>query len=582
MTPHWKDSDGGLPTALLHNLTRNKRRAFLLLSSLLNLAALIPAIAAKCSSPTSTFGADAILHNSCAGTRYPALCRSAISSSPSLLASISSHTDVILASLNLTHSAVHRSILHVHSLSARPNLTLRDRTALGDCLDMYDDSLDELRDAATHLRCLAVAAAPSASSSSNIPDSLLVDLEILVSAAMTNQESCLDGFSHSQNDRRLRQSLVAELTHVTHMCSNALRMIKNLSVNGGGWRRRTMGRNREAWPEWMRKADRRRMESEELAADAVVAGDGSGDYRTVQEAVEAAPEKSKKRHVIRIKAGTYVENVEVPKKKKNLMFVGDGRKTTVITGNSNVKDGCTTFRSATLAVVGNGFLARGLRIENTAGPSKDQAVALRVVADLSAFYECDIVGHQDTLYVHSHRQFFRSCLVQGTVDFIFGSAAAVFQDCDIQARRPDPGQKNMITASGRNDPDFPTGIIIHRSRIAAAPDLAPVAASFKTYLGRPWKMYSRTVVLESEISDVIEAEGWHEWNGSFALDTLYFGEFRNTGPGAVTGGRVKWKGHRVISNVSEAEEFTPGSFIAGADWLKATGFPFSLGLSTNQ
>ncbi|XP_074577593.1 pectinesterase-like [Curcuma longa] len=562
MAAHWKVTDGCF--------------------SLLIVAALISVIAAKCSSPTTTVAAHAILHNSCAGTRYPAVCRSAISSSPSLLASISSHTDVILASLNLTYSAVHRSVLHIHSLSTRPNLTTRERTALADCLDMFDDSLDELRLATTHLRCLAAAAAPSAASSSHIPDSLLVDPEILVSAAMTNQESCLDGFSHSQNDRHLRQSLVVELTHVTHMCSNALGMIKNLSVNGGGWRRRTMGRNdREVWPEWMRNADRRRLESEEVAADAVVAGDGSGDYRTVQEAVEAAPSKSKKRHVIRIQAGAYEENVEVPKKKKNLMFVGDGRKTTVITGNRNVKDGSTTFRSATLAVVGEGFLARGLRIENTAGPAKHQAVALRVGADLSAFYDCDIVGHQDTLYVHSLRQFFRSCLVQGTIDFIFGSAAAVLQDCDIQAGRPGPGQKNMITASGREDPNEPTGIVIHRSRITAAPDLAPVAASFKTYLGRPWKMYARTVVLESEISDVIEAEGWHEWDGPFALDTLYYGEFRNTGPGAVTGGRVKWKGHRMISSASEAEEFTPGNFIAGADWLQATGFPFSLGLSTN-
>lgn len=353
MAPHWKVSDGCFSAAPWHrhNLTRNKRRPFLLFASLLILDALIVAVgASKCSSPTTTVVAHSILHNSCAGTRYPALCRSAISSSSSLLTSISSHTDVILASLNLTYSAVHRSVLHVHSLSFRPNLTTRERTALADCLDMFDDSLDEIRCATTHLRYLASYEAPSAASSSHIPASLLVDPEILVSAAMTNQESCLDGFSHNQNDRRLRQSLFAELTHVTRMCSNALGMIKNLSVNdnGGGWRRRTMGRNREAWPEWMRKADRRRMESEEVAADAVVAGDGSGDYRTVGEAVEAAPAKSNKRHVIRIKAGTYEENVEVPKKKTNLMFVGDGTKTTAITGSRNVKDGSTTFRSATL------------------------------------------------------------------------------------------------------------------------------------------------------------------------------------------------------------------------------------------
>lgn len=106
--------------------------------------------------------------------------------------------------------------------------------------------------------------------------------------------------------------------------------------------------DKEGWPKWMGAEDRRRMAAEEVAADAVVAADGTGDYSTVGEAVAAAPSKSKKRHVIRIKAGTYAENVDVPKKKTNIMFVGDGRETTVITGSRNVVDGSTTFRSATL------------------------------------------------------------------------------------------------------------------------------------------------------------------------------------------------------------------------------------------
>lgn len=122
------------------------------------------------------------------------------------------------------------------------------------------------------------------------------------------------------------------------------------------------------------------------------------------------------------------------------------------------------------AVVGTGFLARGLRVQNTAGPSKHQAVALRVSSDLSAFYDCDIIAYQDTLYLHSLRHFFRSCLIQGTVDFIFGNGATVLQDCDIQVRHPNANQKNMVTADGRDDPNEPTGITIHLSRIAAAPD----------------------------------------------------------------------------------------------------------------
>lgn len=230
------------------------------------------------------------------------------------------------------------------------------------------------------------------------------------------------------------------------------------------------------------------------------------------------------------------------------------------------------------AVVGEGFLARDITFQNTAGPSKHQAVALRVGADLSAFYQCDFLAYQDTLYVHSNRQFFINCLVAGTVDFIFGNSAAVFQDCDIHARKPNSGQKNMLTAQGRTDPNQNTGIVIQKSRIGATSDLLAVKGSFKTYLGRPWKEYSSTVIMQSSISDVIDPVGWHEWQGSFALNTLFYGEYQNTGAGAGTSKRVTWKGYKVITSATEAQRFTPGSFVAGSSWLRATGFPFSLGL----
>jgi pectinesterase len=230
------------------------------------------------------------------------------------------------------------------------------------------------------------------------------------------------------------------------------------------------------------------------------------------------------------------------------------------------------------AVVGEGFLARDITFQNAAGPSKHQAVALRVGADLSAFYRCGVLAYQDSLYVHSNRQFYVGCLVAGTVDFIFGNAAAVLQDCDIHARRPNAGQKNMVTAQGRTDPNQNTGIVIHKCRIGATSDLLPVQSSFPTYLGRPWKEYSRTVILQSTISDVIVPAGWYEWDGTFALDTLFYGEYQNTGAGAGTSGRVSWKGFKVITSATEAQAYTPGNFIAGSSWLGSTGFPFSLGL----
>ncbi|MBA0720202.1 hypothetical protein Golax_007833 [Gossypium laxum] len=230
------------------------------------------------------------------------------------------------------------------------------------------------------------------------------------------------------------------------------------------------------------------------------------------------------------------------------------------------------------AVVGEKFLARDITFQNTAGPSKHQAVALRVGSDLSAFYNCDMLAYQDTLYVHSNRQFYVNCLVAGTVDFIFGNAAAVFQNCDIHARKPNSGQKNMVTAQGRTDPNQNTGIVIQKCRIGATSDLQPVRNNFPTYLGRPWKEYSRTVVMQSTISDVIQPAGWHEWSGSFALKTLFYAEYQNTGAGASTSARVKWGGYKVITSASEAQAFTPGRFIAGGSWLSSTGFPFALGL----
>ena len=226
------------------------------------------------------------------------------------------------------------------------------------------------------------------------------------------------------------------------------------------------------------------------------------------------------------------------------------------------------------AVSGDGFIARDMTFENTAGPQKHQAVALRSGSDFSVFYRCSFKGYQDTLYVYSLRQFYRDCDVYGTVDFIFGDAAVVFQNCNIYIRTPMSGQKNTVTAQGRQDPNENTGIVIHNSRVAAAGDLS----SFKSYLGRPWKKYSRTVFMKSTLDGIIDPAGWLPWQGSFALSTLYYAEYMNTGAGAGTGGRVNWPGYHVLKSPAEAGKFTVGSFLAGGSWIPGTGVPFDTGL----
>lgn len=227
---------------------------------------------------------------------------------------------------------------------------------------------------------------------------------------------------------------------------------------------------------------------------------------------------------------------------------------------------------------GSGFIAKDLSFVNYAGPAHHQAVALRSSSDLSAFYRCSFESYQDTLYVHSHKQFYRECDIYGTVDFIFGDASVVFQNCSLYAPRPNPNQKIIYTAQGRENSSQPTGISIISSKILAAPDLIPVQANFKAYLGRPWQLYSRTVIMKSFIGDLVDPAGWLKWKDDFALETLYYGEYMNEGPGSNMTNRVQWPGFKRIETAEEATQFSVGPFIEGNKWLNSTGIPFTIDL----
>lgn len=220
------------------------------------------------------------------------------------------------------------------------------------------------------------------------------------------------------------------------------------------------------------------------------------------------------------------------------------------------------------AVTGFGFIASDMTIQNTAGPQNHQAVALRVDSDCSAFYRCSIEGYQDTLYAHSSRQFYRDCNIYGTIDFIFGNGNIVIQHSQIIARRPLPFQKVTITAQGRMSRDSLTGFSIHG---------CSVLTRFPTYLGRPWKEFSTTVFMQTYLDAQVQPAGWLEWNGDFALRTLFYGEYGNYGPGSSTNGRVKWPGYHIL-NKALASRFTVRNFIKGQFWLPSTGVRYVLGL----
>ncbi|KAJ0981005.1 hypothetical protein J5N97_009260 [Dioscorea zingiberensis] len=410
-------------------------------------------------------------------------------------------------------------------------------------------------------------------------------VKALMSALVTNQQTCYDGLEASRSFPELQGAFSNE----TRLYGVSLELVTTALARrqpaGGG---KPSGSNA---PPGVHAAGFRvvgRELIEENSGEVVpvnqsvlVARDGSGNFTLIADAIDAAPNNTKVEDgffAIFITEGVYQENIVVAKNKKNLILIGAGINKTVITGNRSVIDGWTTFNSATFAVHGERFIALNITFENTAGPEKHQAVAVRNSADLSSFYRCSFLGYQDTLYAHSLRQFYRDCDIYGTVDFIFGNAATVFQHCNLYARKPLPNQFNAITAQGRTHPNQTTGISIHNCTVRAAPDLeAGPAGSTKTFLGRPWKEYSRTVYMQSFIDQIVEPVGWMEWNGSFALSTLYYGEYDNFGPGANTSQRVQWPGYNLMDAV-QAMNFTVYNFTTGYDWLPSTSIPFSGGL----
>lgn len=329
-------------------LNRNKKLSLASLATLLLVAAVIGIVAGVNSHKSSDSQPHhEILKTSCSSTRFPDLCYSAIANVPKAAQKVTSQKDVIELSLNLTTTTIEHNYFTIKKLLAtRKKLTEREKTALHDCLETIDESLDELHKAVEDLQEY-----PNKKSLKQHAD----DLKTLLSAAMTNQETCLDGFSHDGADKQVRKALSKGEVHVEQMCSNVLAMIKNMTDTDIANEQRTSNRklkeeavDESGWPSWLSAGDRKLLQSSTVTPNVVVAADGSGDYKTVSAAVKAAPEGSSKRYIIKIKAGVYRENVEVTKKKKNIMLIGDGRKNTIITASRNVVDGSTTFNSATV------------------------------------------------------------------------------------------------------------------------------------------------------------------------------------------------------------------------------------------
>ncbi|EXB56090.1 Putative pectinesterase/pectinesterase inhibitor 28 [Morus notabilis] len=458
----------------------------------------------------------------------------------------------------------------------------RASKALGHCKQLMENSIDDLKHSVDKLGEFDISKF----------DQMLMDLKIWLSATVTYQETCLDGFQNTTGEaaEKMKKALKTSM----RLSSNGLTMVSEISSVFSDLQLSSMGRRlfsdeeeselpvlgHSDEAEWFGGGVRRLMavHPTKVKPNIVVAKDGSGKYTTINEALKDIPRRSENTFVIYIKEGVYKEYVTIERNMTNLLIIGDGANKTRITGDKNFIDGFPTSLTATVVVLGDHFRARDIGFENTAGAHKHQAVALRVNADEAIFYRCAMDGYQDTLYTHAKRQFYRDCNVSGTIDFVFGDAAAVFQNCRFIVRRPMDNQQCIVTAQGRKERRQPSAIIIQNGTFVADPDYYPVRFELPAYLGRPWKEFSRTIIMESFIDDLIQPRGWLPWAGDFGLRTCFYTEFGNRGPGAVEPSRrAKWKGVKNIT-AKHARDFTPGSFFKGDWWIKRTGIPYVSGM----
>lgn len=297
-----------------------------------------------------------------------------------------------------------------------------------------------------------------------------------------------------------------------------------------------------------------------------VALDGSGDYTSIQAAVNSTRDLGKEQVRIFIKKGVYHEKLIIPSWKTNIALIGESVEETIITNDDHTgknypgkdasgRDKYMTFTSYTVLVQGNDFVAMNLTIQNTAG-RVGQAVALHVEGDRAKIINCRLLGNQDTLYTatENSRQYYRDCYIEGTTDFIFGEATVVFKNCTIRSLAD-----SYVTAAATT-PRQKFGYVFMDCKLIAGDSVT------KVYLGRPWRPYAKTVFIHCELGKHVVQEGWNPWKGDAMFPdkekTTFYAEYNNTGPGAGKSGRVSWS--RQLTP-KEAREYTVSNILGGKD-----------------
>ncbi|URD84499.1 pectinesterase [Musa troglodytarum] len=343
----------------------------------------------------------------CRPTDYQATCESSLSE---VADNTTDPKELVNLAFQVTIDHIKKAFDHSTVLSEAAKDS-RTSDALENCRELLDYAIDDLKSSIDRLDGFSLTKL----------DKFLDDLKVWISATITYQETCLDGFENTTTDAA--ESMRKALNSSAELTSNILAIVINfdsaLDSLNLGFNRKLLS---EEYPSWISPGKRRLLQQSpaELKPNVTVAKDGSGDVKTIGEAV-----------------------LRVNRSLANVMMIGDGTSKTKITGKLNYIDGTATFKTATVAIVGDGFIGKDLWIENSAGAAKHQAVALRVQSDKSVFYNVRMDGYQDTLYVHTKRQFYRECTISGT--------------------------QNIVTAQGRKDRRQASAIILHNCTISADP-----------------------------------------------------------------------------------------------------------------
>lgn len=286
----------------------------------------------------------------------------------------------------------------------------------------------------------------------------------------------------------------------------------------------------------------------------VVSRDGTGNFRTLQEAIESARAFMDYTVTIYVKNGVYKEKVIVPSWVENIDIIGEDRDKTIITYDDHANiNKMGTFRTYTVKVEGSDITFKNLTIENNAA-QLGQAVALHTEGDRLKFINCRILGNQDTIYTGAKftRLYFKDCYIDGTTDFIFGPSTALFEDCIIHSKR------NSYVTAASTPKEAKYGYVFKHCKLTAEPGVD------KVYLGRPWRPYAYTLFIECELGKHIVLAGWHNWGKQSNEETARYMENKNTGEGANASERVAWSKQLTKK---EAEAVTVDAiFRTQSDW----------------